>query len=50
MNSSNNNIYVIKSYLKFFEWVADGMQGFKCISYAFKRFNNSNDLKNNKII
>ena len=29
MNSSNNNSYVLKSYLKFFKWVADKMQGDK---------------------
>ena len=33
MISSNNNNYVLKSYLKFFKWVADKMQGFK-VSYA----------------
>ena len=37
MNLGNNNIYLSKSYLKFFEWVADKMQGFKG-SYAFKPF------------
>ena len=29
MNLSNNNSYVLKSYLKFFKWVADKMQGDK---------------------
>ena len=35
MNLSNNNIFILKSYLNFFKWVADKMQGFKG-SYAFE--------------
>ncbi len=33
MNSSNNNNYMLKSYLNFFKWVADKMQGYP-FSYA----------------
>ena len=29
MTSSNNNNYVLKSYLNVFRWVADRMQGYK---------------------
>ena len=28
MNLGNNNIYGLKSYLKFFKWVADKMQSY----------------------
>lgn len=38
MNLSNNNIYVMKSYLKFFKWVADRMQGFKLLANAIDKF------------
>ena len=42
MTSSNNNNYVLKSYLNVFKWVADRMQGCKVsnanIDFAFVVF------------
>lgn len=38
MNSSNNNIYVIKCYLKFIKIVADGMQGSNVLAMLLNNF------------
>lgn len=35
---SNNNKYVLKCYLKFFEIVADEMQSFKALATAINDF------------
>lgn len=35
---SNNNSYVLKSYLNFFKWVADGMQGSNGLAMLLNNF------------
>lgn len=38
MISSNNNSYVFKSYLNFFKWVADRMQGLDVLAMLLNGF------------